>query len=40
MLREALGPVLFPEWLRVKRSELDAAAVAVSPWERAAYLRS
>lgn len=34
----ALGPTIFPEWLRVKRSEIAAYDLAVSPWERAAYL--
>lgn len=36
----ALGPVIFPEWLKVKRSEIAAYDLAVSVWERAAYLRS
>jgi glutamine synthetase len=40
LMREALGPVLFPEWLKVKRSEIALYETAVSPWERAAYLRT
>jgi len=36
---DALGPVILPEWLKVKRSEIAAYDVAVSEWERAAYLR-
>ncbi|MCC6314232.1 MAG: glutamine synthetase [Thermomicrobiales bacterium] len=38
-LLAALGPILLPEWLKVKRSELATAETIVSPWERAAYLR-
>jgi glutamine synthetase len=34
----ALGPTIFSEWLKVKRSELAAYDLAVHPWERAAYL--
>lgn len=40
LMAEALGPVIFPEWLRIKRSEVAAYDLAVSDWERAAYLRS
>ncbi|HEU5432244.1 MAG TPA: glutamine synthetase, partial [Thermomicrobiales bacterium] len=35
----ALGPVIGPEWLRVKRSEMDTYNTVVSPWERETYLR-
>ncbi len=35
----ALGPVIGPEWLRVKRSEMDTYDTVVSPWEREVYLR-
>ncbi len=37
---EALGPVILPEWLKVKRSEIAAYDLAVSEWERRAYLQS
>jgi len=40
LMAEALGPVIFPEWLKVKRSEIAAYDLAVSDWERSAYLRS
>ena len=40
LMAEAVGPVILLEWLRVKRSELDAYDLAVTPWERTAYLRS
>ena len=36
-MREALGPVIFPEWLKVKRSEIDLYDTSVSIWERKAY---
>ncbi len=39
LMREALGPVVFPEWLRVKRSEIAPYETTVSAWERKAYLR-
>jgi glutamine synthetase len=39
VVMDALGPVIGPEWLRVKRSELDTYDTVVSPWEREAYLR-
>jgi glutamine synthetase len=35
-----LGPVIGPEWLRVKRSELAEYETTVSDWERETYLRS
>jgi len=38
LLREALGPVIFPEWLKVKRSEIALYDTTVSDWERKAYL--
>ena len=34
----ALGPVIGPTFLRVKRSEVATYDVTVSPWERATYL--
>lgn len=40
LMREALGPVVFSEWLKVKRSEVAMYETAVSPWERKAYLRT
>lgn len=40
VVAEALGPVIHPEWLRVKRSEIAAYDLIVSAWEREAYLRS
>jgi glutamine synthetase len=40
LMREALGAVVFPEWLKVKRSEIALYDMIVSPWERAAYLRT
>lgn len=38
VLMEALGPVLGPGFLRVRRSEAAAYAIEVSDWERRAYL--
>jgi glutamine synthetase len=35
----SLGPVIGPEWLRVKRFELAEYETTVSAWERDAYLR-
>ncbi|MFM9107337.1 MAG: glutamine synthetase family protein [Chloroflexota bacterium] len=35
----ALGPVIGPEWLRVKRFELAEYETTVSEWERDTYLR-
>jgi glutamine synthetase len=40
LMREALGPVVFPEWLKVKRTEIGLYDTTVSPWERSAYLRT
>jgi glutamine synthetase len=37
---EAIGPTIFHEWLKVRRSEVAAYELAVSPWERAAYLET
>jgi glutamine synthetase len=34
----ALGPVILPEFLKVKRSELAAYDLHVHPWERQTYL--
>lgn len=39
-IMEALGPLIGPTFLRVKRSEAAAYAVEVSEWERAAYLET
>jgi glutamine synthetase len=39
LMVEALGPTILPEWLKVKRSEVEAYDLAVSEWEREAYLR-
>lgn len=38
VLAEALGPVIFAEFLKVKRSELAAYDLHVHPWERKMYL--
>lgn len=38
LMAEALGPVILPEWLRVKRSEIAGYDRAISAWERAAYM--
>jgi glutamine synthetase len=40
LLREALGPIVASEWLKVKRSEIALYDTTVSPWERTAYLRT
>ena len=40
LMREALGPVVFSEWLKVKRSEVALYDTTVSAWERRAYLRT
>ena len=40
ILAEALGPVIFPEFLKVKRSELTAYDLHVHPWERDIYLET
>lgn len=40
LMREALGPVVFSEWLKVKRSEIALYDTTVSSWERKAYLRT
>lgn len=36
----ALGPIIGPEWLRVKRSEVALYDTVVSQWERDTYLRA
>jgi glutamine synthetase len=38
VMAEALGPVIFHEFLKVKRSELAAYDLHVHPWERDMYL--
>jgi glutamine synthetase len=38
LMAEALGPVIFAEWLKVKRSELAAYDLEVGDWERTTYL--
>jgi glutamine synthetase len=38
LMRETLGPVIFPEWLKVKRTEIALYETTVSDWERKAYL--
>lgn len=40
LMREALGPIVFAEWLKVKRSEITLYDTAVTPWERRAYMRT
>lgn len=40
VLMDALGPVIGPTLLRVKRSELEAYDLEVTDWERAAYLET
>ena len=40
VLMEALGPVIGPTFLRVKRSELEAYDLEVTDWERRAYLQN
>ncbi len=39
-LMRALGPVIGPAFLRVKRSELEAYDLEVTEWERTAYLET
>ncbi len=38
VIAEALGPVIFSEFLKVKRAELAAYDLHVHPWERGMYL--
>lgn len=38
VMAEGLGPVIFSEFLKVKRSELAAYNLHVHPWERGMYL--
>lgn len=38
LMAEALGPVILPEFLKVKRTELAAYDTQVHPWERGTYL--
>lgn len=40
LMRETFGPVIFSEWLKVKRSEIALYDRVISPWERKAYLRT
>ncbi|HZS89107.1 MAG TPA: glutamine synthetase family protein [Chloroflexota bacterium] len=40
LIMAALGPVIGPAFLRVKRSEAEAYAVEVGEWERRAYLET
>jgi len=40
VVAEALGPVVFSEFLKVKRSELAAYNLHVHPWERKMYLEA
>jgi len=40
IIEEALGPQIFSEFLKVKRSELAAYDLHVHPWEREIYLES
>jgi glutamine synthetase len=40
LISTALGPVIFPEWLKVKWSEFAAFSLDVSEWERNAYLEA
>nr|MBA3451234.1 glutamine synthetase [Chloroflexia bacterium] len=40
LMRETLGPVIFSEWLKVKRAEIALYDTTVSAWERTAYLRT
>ncbi|HUZ03252.1 MAG TPA: glutamine synthetase family protein [Thermomicrobiaceae bacterium] len=39
-LAAGLGPVVHPEFLRVKQAELAAYRLQVSPWERTTYLEA
>lgn len=38
LMAEALGPVILPEFLKVRRTELAAYETHVHPWERQLYL--
>ena len=40
VIAEALGPVILPEFLKVKRTELAAYNLHVHPWERRLYLEA
>jgi glutamine synthetase len=40
VIAEALGPVVLPEFLKVRRSELAAYDLEVHPWERQLYLEN
>jgi glutamine synthetase len=40
VVARALGPVIFAEYLKVKRSELAAYDLHVHPWERKVYLEA
>ena len=40
VIEQALGPQIFSEFLKVKRSELAAYDLHVHPWERGMYLES
>lgn len=40
VIAEALGPVIFAEFLKVKRTELAAYDLHVHPWERERYLET
>jgi glutamine synthetase len=40
IIRDALGDTIHAEFLKVKRSELEAYAVQVHPWERHLYLEA
>ena len=38
VVAEALGPIIFNEFLKVKRAEMAAYDLHVHPWERTMYL--
>jgi glutamine synthetase len=40
VIAEALGSIIFPEFLKVKRAELAAYNLHVHPWERKLYLET
>ena len=40
VIAEALGPIILPEFLKVRRTELAAYEVQVHPWERRLYLET
>jgi len=40
VIAKALGPVILPEFLKVKRTELAAYDLQVHPWERELYLEA